>query len=223
MQAYSNKFETVPRIRAQNGADFGVEMSVGFIDSLDELVNKSLLRICNSNRFGLKNVLDLGGATGFRAAAMATFGARTVVVDQIDFSEEIKKRNETLAPVKAIRFVNGDVRHFSELPIPREEWDLIQARRVIHWLSWNETKNFVASFSNLASAETKLALCFQDSEAGVRGTRTFAKTHANDFYLHDPYDVLELLVENGWRPTRFGKPPNEGRRSFKIFADRNCL
>jgi SAM-dependent methyltransferase len=160
-----------PPLRGPAGEYLGHEWSRWRYDSLDERIDRLL-----ADRRGRGiDVLDLGCATGAKAAHFAGAGHRVTAVDLVDRSQDIAARNDDLtrnhAQSSPIRFLRCDVRHLRALRFA-ERFDLVHARRLINFMTIGELQGMFGAVGRVLKQDGLFALSFIASEADQAGAAT---------------------------------------------------
>ncbi len=179
-----------PPIVGDDGRFYGHEWSRWRYDSMDERVDELL-----QARGGTKAaILDIGCATGARAAAFAEVGFKVTGLDVVDRSEEIERRNRAFGrDVVPIAFHCLDVSRAKAADLPGQ-FDVVHARRVINFLRPGELDGFFHLVRAVMTAEALLVLSFTafgisdggemsapSPPGGITGRELFPGLHAHHF------------------------------------------
>jgi predicted TPR repeat methyltransferase len=211
--------QDMPRIRGPEGQVFGRELSISITDTLDQMVNEHIISCENVNRFGnAPKILDLGGATGYRAKQMSELGAEVLVIDICDNQSIIDKRNKNRGNKAPIGFIQANAVTISEQQLPKYEWSLIHARRMLHWLPWDKAEHLISSMPGLASKQTHIAMCFHHHNEQINEPDAFSVSPVNSFYRHRAEDVLKLMSKCQYEIISHGQATLASRRNYAIFA-----
>ncbi len=206
-------YELAPIISA-DGANYGLEITAAARDSLDERVDQKLSALTQP-----LNILDIGGATGFRAQQFAQHGHKVTVVDICDHAASVALRNrfnELQQP--PIKFHRANAASLAdESFLNNTQWQFIHARRVIHWMPYIDVERFLSSLPRMVAPNSCLALCFQTAKE-TSGTLAVVKTTNNHFYHHSPQDIVRLMQKAGYDIEAHGREPQPPNRSYKIIA-----
>lgn len=106
---------------------------------------------------------------------------------------------------------------FCEAAIANGQWQLVNARRLIHWMPFDEVTHFLSTLPRIVTPGCPVALCFQTAKE-TSGTLAIRKTPDNFFYHHAPQDVLQLMQERGYVLLDHGRGPQGNARAYRIFA-----
>lgn len=188
-------------------------MSAAAHDDLDMLVNRwAAIRPA-------RHILDVGGATGFRASELAAYGHHVTVLDICDHRQQVQARNAFNALARPpLRFIQADAARLGEQPgVIKQQWNLFNARRVLHWMPFADVVQFIGQLPAIAAPDCHVALCFQ-TRRQEPGTHAVHKSPSNFFYHHAPQDVLGLMQQAGCKILQHGRDSREGARSYKVFA-----
>lgn len=153
---HANNAAGHPPIFGLQGQYFGHEWARWRHDSLDQRVDD----LMGERRASSLAVLDIGCASGVRAAAFARAGHRVTALDVIDRSREIAAINAAPARVGPdITFVRADIRLLDAASFG-EPFDLVHARRVVNFLAPDDLDRFFAMAAGVLNPGGLCAVSF---------------------------------------------------------------
>ncbi len=167
------------RIEARDG--YGTEASHQRCDDLDSLTLESI-----QNRDGIIFALDLATGYGGQAIRMLQAGANKVVaVDLTDYRKELfNHAQKNKVDLEKITFIQGDLRHLSDLLPTPMVFNFISCQRALHYFPYNDAKNILKNLKKIATSDAQLYI----SMSGLDGEE-------GEHYAHDNRPVEERFCE----------------------------